>query len=137
MTNLRKKQRHGRHAARYGKKSGLTRDLERMFSLDYWESPGRLGRYLLLVWALCLLYFFTTLFIFHEFWRLLFFWFILILPLIFFIVFKLCRFIAFCIGPDEANLKERQRKTFIRYGRYKRANRRHIHFKPFSGVKHE
>lgn len=33
--------------------------------------------------------------------------------------------------------KKRQRKTFIRHGRCKRSSRRHTHFKPFSGVKHE
>ena len=27
--------------------------------------------------------------------------------------------------------KKRQRKTFLRHGRYKRSSRRHIHFKPF------
>lgn len=107
MTNAREKQRHGRHAAGYGKasepgdaESGLLRNLERMFSLDYWESPGRLGRYLLLVWILCLLYFLTTAVVFYEDWRLLFSVFILILPIIFFIIFMLCRFIAFCIGPE-------------------------------------
>lgn len=107
MTNAREKQRHGRHAAGYGKasdpgdaESGLLRNLERMFSLDYWESPGRLGRYLLLVWILCLLYFSTTLLVFHEIWRLLFFMFILMLPIIFFMIFMLFRFMAFCIGPE-------------------------------------
>jgi hypothetical protein len=107
MTNAREKQRHGRHAAGYGKasdsrdaESGLMRDLERVFSLDYWKSPGRLGRYLLLVWVLCLLYFITTAFLFHEDWRFLFFLFILILPLMLFMIFMFCQFIAFCIGPE-------------------------------------
>lgn len=107
MTNAREKQRHGRHAAGYGKasdpgdaESGLLRNLERMFSLDYWESPDRLGRYLLLVWALCLLYFLTTSVVFYEDWRLLFSVFILILPIIFFTIFMFFRFMAFCIGPE-------------------------------------
>ena len=40
-------------------------------------------------------------------------------------------------GSERRKRKERQRKTFVRHKRYKCSSRRHIHFKPISGVRHE